>query len=191
MSQAQVALRPTTNGVAIPARNPIDIYPEWYQYLLGSYPNSQTSSIQTKAMLHQFRDREPGLMLEAVAEFVATDKRRTRDGQRVFSMPIPTELRDVLDRIQARREGEARMAEQERMLARPALRVRRDVMLQSWYAGDVDNEALLSLVREMEQAGMEHAAACLRTRLRPAPDRPDYAEFVARYARELRIQEHA
>lgn len=184
MNQTQVILRPA-NGMKISAPNPMDIYPEWYQYLLGSYPNSQTSTIQTKAMLHQFRNHDLELMFDAAAEFVATDNRRTKDGQRVFSLPIPTELRSVVERIVARREDEVRQAEQEKVLFRAELRRQRDELLSSWYAGDVGDDALLVLAEEMEQAGMEYAAASLRAKTKPAPERPDYAVFVARYGEKL------
>lgn len=184
MNQAQIALRPKNGQVTI-SGDPLDIYPEWYKYLLGCYPNSQTSSIQTKAMLHQFKDCDPALLFDAAAEFVRTDSRRTRDGQRVFSMPIPTEFWDVVERIKSRREDAIRMAEQERILNQGELRRRRDEILQSWYAGDVGNEALLGLAGEMERSGLEYAAASLKAKASPVVDRPGYAEFVAGYAERL------
>lgn len=187
MNQAQVALRPKNGHVTISGNDPLDIYPDWYKYLLGSYPNSQTSSIQTKAMLHQFKDCDPALLFDAAAEFVRTDSRRTRDGQRVFSMPIPTEFWDVVERIKSRREDVARMAEQERIMNRATLRVRRDELLQAWYVGEASDGDLLALAGEMEQVGLEYAAASLRAKARPVVERPGYTEFVAGYVERLRV----
>lgn len=183
----QVAVRP--NGGAIAAakmpEDPMNAYPKWYRYLLGSYPNSQTSSNQTMAMLHQFKEYDLDLLFEAAGEFVATDERRTKAGQRVFSLPIPTEFRDTVEGILARREEQTRAEEQARAFEQGSLRARRHELIELWYAHEVEDGALLSLADEMDRAGLEHAAASLRARLRPAPDRPDYAEFVARYANEV------
>lgn len=184
----QVAIRPNGGAVIAAAKmpdDPMNVYPKWYRYLLGSYPNSQTSSNQTMAMLHQFKEYDPDLLFQAAGEFVAKDERRTKSGQRVFSLPIPTEFRDTVEGILARREEQARAEEQARVFEQGSLRARRNELLELWYAGDVGDKALLGLAEQMERAGLEYAAASLRAKTRPSPERPDYAEFVVRYAEQL------
>ncbi len=161
----QVATRPNGGAVIAAAKmpdDPMSAYPKWYRYLLGSYPNSQTSSNQTMAMLHQFKEYDPDLLFQAASEFVAKDDRRTKSGQRVFSLPIPTEFRDTVEGILARREEQARAEEQAMEFEQGSLRARRHELLELWYAGEVDDEALLDLADEMEHAGLEFAAANLR-----------------------------
>ena len=151
------------NGpVTKPSQNPMDAYPKWYKYLLGCYPNSQTSTLQTVAMIDTFRGEDEEILYEASREFVATDDRRTSKGERVFSMPIPVELRDVVNLIKSRREAEEQVRAYLIQERRNRLRRQRTAIQEAWYRGRVSDQGLLMMANKLEAAGLLSAAANLR-----------------------------
>lgn len=146
-----------------------NVLPPWYTYLVGSYPNSATSTAQTAAMLDQFRDYAPALLYEAAREFVATDERHTSKGDRVFTMPIAPEFREVVQRLIMRKAQEAQAVQVtafgHTFNACQVLRAQRVQILDAWYAGAIEAHEVSRFADQMDRAGMPAAAASVRRRI--------------------------
>ena len=149
----------------------------WMGYLVASFPNAKTHETTYDVLEDQFQDVPAEVMFEAARRYV-------REGSKWF--PSVFELRPFVERVQTDAEtAQVDAAWQATVGGWSKLRARRNDLLELWYAGDVGDQALLGLAEQMEQAGLGYAAASLRAKTRPSPERPDYAEFVVRYVEQL------
>lgn len=165
------------NGSAISQVRPEGKVPQWLAYLVAAYPTAKNSPMTYVVLTDQFFGVPGEVLYEAARLYV-------REGSKWF--PSAFELRPFVERVQAEAEiAQVAAAWQAAVDGWAKLRARRNDLLELWYAGDVGDEALLGLAGEMEQAGLGYAAASLRAKVRPSPERPDYAEFVVRYAEQL------
>lgn len=170
-----------TNGRALgPVRQASDVLKRigWMGYLVASYPSAKTHEFTHDVLQDQFQGISNDILFEAARLYV-------REGSKWF--PSAFEFRPFVERVQAEAEIAQVAAAWKAVVAKRAmLRARRDDLLRAWYDGEASNGDLLALAGEMEQVGLEYAAASLRAKVRPVVARPGYAEFVAGYAEQLR-----
>lgn len=156
-----------TNGKRIAPHqaqaNPLDGLPRWLAYLVSAYPQTKISDHVLMVMEDQFGDFDDVLLFEAAREFVRSDRRNWK------GFPTAPEFREVAERLQARREEreqERLIAEwQERVKLHNRLRGQRTVILRAWYRGRVGDRVLLAMANKLDAAGLECAAASLRSKL--------------------------
>lgn len=167
-----------TNGSAIGQVRPEGKVPQWLAYLVAAYPTAKNSPMTYVVLTDQFQGVPGEVLYEAARLYV-------REGSKWF--PSAFEVRPFVERVQAEAEIAQVAAAWKAVVAnRARLRARRDELIQAWYDGEASDGALLALAGEMEQAGLEYAAASLKAKASPVVDRPGYAEFVAGYAERLR-----
>lgn len=167
------------NGQVVTATKRAELMREvgWMGYLVASFPASKAAPATYRVLEDQFQDEASDLLFEAARLYV-------REGGKW--LPSAFEFRPFVERVRGTVE-DARMAAawQATVNSWPHLRARRTELLEQWYAGEASDSDLLAMADELQDAGLVSAAASLRAKTKPAPERPDYAEFVARYAEKL------
>lgn len=147
--------------------SPLADLPRWLGYLVGAYPASKLSEEAFMVMEDQFMEFDAGLLYEAAREFARTDRRDFKDNPGGF--PTAREFRPTVERLRARQveqEQERLIAEwRERAKLHSRLRSQRTTMLKAWYSGRVGDRILLAMAKKLDAAGLEFAAASLRSKL--------------------------
>lgn len=169
----------TKNGHVAAATKRTELMREvgWMGYLVASFPASKAAPATYRVLEDQFQDEASDVLFEAARLYV-------REGGKW--LPSAFEFRPFVERVRSTVEdAQIAAAWQATVNSWPHLRARRTALLEQWYAGEASDSDVLALADELQTAGLVSAAASLRAKVRPSPERPDYAELVVRYAEHL------